>query len=56
LLKLIDELDLATPGRSVAILIPELVTGHCWKTLFHSRRAGRLRAALLAHGDPRLVV
>ena len=56
ILQLVDKIDAATPGRSVAILVPELVLGHWWERLLHSRRAARVRAALVAHGGPRLMV
>ena len=56
LLDFMDKLDSATPGRSVAVLIPELVLRHWWERLLHNRRAERLRAALLEHGGPRLNV
>ncbi|WP_375391732.1 APC family permease [uncultured Sphingomonas sp.] len=56
LLELVDRIDADTPGRSVAILIPELVLRHWWERLLHSRRAARLRTALLAHAGPRLMV
>ena len=56
LLKFIDKLDEATPGRSVAVLIPEMVLTRWWERLLHARRAERLRAALLKHGGPRLNV
>lgn len=55
-LELVERIDLATPGRSVAILIPELVLEHWWEALLHSRRSKRLRAALLARAGPRLMV
>ena len=55
-LELVAKIDAATPGRSVAILIPELVLGHWWERLLHSRRAARLRAALLAQPSDRLMV
>lgn len=55
-LELVERIDAATPGRSVAILIPELVLRHWWERLLHSRRASRLRAALLAHPSSRLMV
>ena len=55
-LDLVERIDAATPGRSVAILIPEIVLRRPWERLLHSRRAARLRAALLAHAGPRLVV
>ena len=56
ILELVDKIDEATPGRSVAILIPELVMRHWWERLLHSRRASRLRRALLEHAGPRLMV
>ena len=55
-LDLVEKIDADTPGRSVAILIPELVLRHWWEHLLHSRRAIRLRKALLAHAGPRLMV
>ena len=56
LLELIERLDAETPGRSVAVLIPELVLGRWWERLLHPRHADSLRRALLAHGGPRLNV
>ncbi len=56
LLALIEKLDADTPGRSVAVLIPELVLTRWWERLLHGRRAARLRAALVKHGGPRLTV
>ncbi len=56
LLEVVEKIDAATPGRSVAILIPELVLRHWWQRLLHGRRAARLRTALLAHAGPRLMV
>ncbi len=56
LLDLVGKIDAATPGRSVAILIPELVLRHWWQRLLHSRRAKRLRAAMMEHAGPRLMV
>ena len=56
LLELVDRIDADTPGRSVAILIPELVLRHWWERLLHSRRAAKLRGVLLERGGPRLMV
>jgi len=56
LLRLVEKIDADTPGRSVAIIIPELVTKHWWQALLHGRRAAQLRAALLEHAGPRLMV
>jgi amino acid transporter len=55
-LELVDKIDADTPGRAVAILIPELVLDHWWERLLHSRRAANLRKALLANAGPRLMV
>lgn len=55
LLKMVETIDIATPGRSVAIIIPELVSRHAWQRLFR-RRAARLRDALMAHAGPRLMI
>ncbi|HVW91779.1 MAG TPA: amino acid permease [Devosia sp.] len=56
LLHLLKQIDERTPGRAVAVLIPEIVMEHWWQNLLHVRRARRLRAELLAHGGPRLTV
>ena len=56
LLAFMDKIDGATPGRSVAVLIPELVLAHWWERLLHTRRAEQLRQALLDNGGPRLNV
>jgi amino acid transporter len=44
------------PGRTVAVLLPEIVKAHWWENLLHGHRARRLRNALVHHGDPRLVI
>ena len=54
LLEFIDKLDADTPGRSVVVLIPELVLARTWERLLHTGRGERLRRALLEHGGPRL--
>ncbi len=56
MLELIRKLDAATPGRSVAVMIPEIVKQHWWEHLLHGTRADRLRRMLLRHGDARLRV
>ena len=55
LLRMVETIDTATPGRSVAIIIPELVSRHAWQRLFR-RRAARLRDALMTHAGPRLMI
>ena len=54
LLEFIAKLDADTPGRSVVVLIPELVLAKGWERLLHTGRGERLRRALLEHGGPRL--
>jgi amino acid transporter len=44
------------PDRVIAVILPFLLERHPWQRLLHHRRAHRLRAALLAEGEPRLVV
>jgi len=55
-LQLVRELELEHPDRSVAVLVPELVKERWYQQLLHTRRAQRLRAALLKHGGTRLTV
>jgi hypothetical protein len=40
----------------IAVILPLLLKSHWWQHLLHNRRARRLRAALLAAGESRLVV
>lgn len=56
LLEFMEKLDIDTPGRSVAVLIPELVLRRWWERPLHARRAERLRRALLAEGGARVNV
>ncbi|WP_028055759.1 APC family permease [Sphingobium bisphenolivorans] len=56
LIELVEKIDAAAPGRSVAILVPERVHRHWWERLLHGRRARQLRAALMAQAGPRLMI
>jgi hypothetical protein len=56
LIELIGELHQEAPGRPVAVLIPELLQQHWWQYPLHIHRAQHLRAALLRHGSPEVVV
>ncbi len=56
LLKFIAKLDDETPGRSVAVMIPEAVKQRWWEHALHNNRAARLRKMLLKHGNARLNV
>ncbi len=53
LLKLIKKLDNETPGRSVAVMIPETVKKSWWEYVLHVNRGERLRKMLLKHGNSR---
>jgi amino acid transporter len=44
------------PDRLVAVIIPEIIEKHWWNALLHNRRASRLRSALRANHDDRVVV
>jgi hypothetical protein len=56
LLRLVGELSAARPGQRIAVLVPELVKQHWYQHVLHGRRARRLRAMLLRHGGPQLIV
>ena len=56
LLKLIAKLDEETPGRSVAVMIPEAVKRSWWEYILHNNRGSRLRKMLLKHGNARVNV
>lgn len=55
-LKLARELEDKFPGRSVTVLIPELVKRHWYQYPLHTHRARRLRSSLLSHGRGNLTV
>jgi len=56
LLKLIKEVKEENPGRTVAVLIPELVKRHWWEYLLSNHRARQLRSAVLDYGGSGVVV
>ncbi len=56
ILELMARLDRETPGRSVAVLIPELQKRHWWDHILHSNRSERLRRMLLERGGSRVNV
>jgi hypothetical protein len=55
LLRMIQELQRASPDRPVTVVLPELVDGHWWGYLMHANRERRLRRRLLRHA-PNVVV
>jgi amino acid transporter len=56
LLDAFQQLKAEYPGRTFAVIIPELVEAHWYQYLLHNQRATVLKAALLFRGDRRTVV
>jgi hypothetical protein len=52
---ILREFEEGNPDRTIAVMIPELVKRHWWQYLLHSRRAQRLRSALLEYGGSQVV-
>ena len=50
------QLECSHPGRTVAVVIPELVESRWFHYLMHNQRASLLKALLLVKGDRRMVV
>jgi hypothetical protein len=44
------------PGRTIAVLVPELVVKHWWENLMHNQRAQLLKLMLLVKGNQNIVV
>jgi amino acid transporter len=56
LLRAIQDLQRQFPDRPITVILPELVDGRWWGYLMHTNRERRLRARLLRHGGPHLIV
>jgi amino acid transporter len=56
LMEHIDKIKVRYPDRIVVVIIPEIVETHWWYGPLHSRRASRLRSALRAREDNRVIV
>jgi hypothetical protein len=56
LLQHIDVIKGRYPRRLVVVIVPEIVEKRWWYALLHSRRASRLRSALRARRDVRVIV
>jgi amino acid transporter len=56
LLRFTSRLETEHPGRTVAVIVPELIKEHWWQYVLHNRRARRLRRGLLKQGGSRVVV
>ncbi len=52
----IHQLKAAYPGRTIAVMIPELVESRWYQYILHNQRATGLKAALLLRGGPRVTV
>ncbi|RKG99850.1 APC family permease [Corallococcus carmarthensis] len=52
----LDALLAEVPGRTVAIVMPELLERHWYRAMLYGRRSELLRSALLLSGERRLVV
>jgi amino acid transporter len=55
-LRLVQEVQRARPGRPVSVLLPELIEGRPWAWLLHTHRVRWLRSRLMRAGGPELVV
>ncbi|HEY7036893.1 MAG TPA: amino acid permease, partial [Thermomicrobiales bacterium] len=49
LLRYVDEVELAHPGDTLMVILPEYVPGRWWEHLLHNQTAFRLKASLLFH-------
>jgi amino acid transporter len=56
LLRLIKDLETEYSGRTIAVLLPQIVKTSWWQYLLHTQRTRRLRSSLLRYGGSRLVV
>jgi hypothetical protein len=55
-LKFAHELQEKSAGRSIAVLVPEIMKQRWYQHLLHAHRARRLRKQLLRNGGSRLTV
>ena len=56
LFKTLKRIEDEHPGRTVAVVVPELAGGRWYDYILHNQRATALKAALLLRGDQRIVV
>lgn len=56
LLELMSRIEKKHPGRTIAVLVPEMMKQRWWENFLHSHRARRLRSALLHYGGSRTLV
>jgi hypothetical protein len=56
LIRAVRQLAAQHPGRTIAVIIPELIEPHWYQMWLHSQRATLLKIALLKRGGPSVVV
>jgi amino acid transporter len=56
LLRFLKSVEQEFPGRTIAVVVPELIKDRWWQHALHNRRARLLRMALLREGGERVVV
>ena len=56
LLEALHRLEEEHPGRRLSVIVPELAGRHWYDYLLHNQRSTAIKAALLLHGDRRMVV
>jgi amino acid transporter len=59
ILPLVDyvlKMEKENQGRTIAVLVPELVVRHWWETLLHNQRAQLLKLLLLVKGNQGIIV
>ena len=56
LLQFLETVRQELPGRTIAVVVPELIKDRWWQHALHNRRARVLRMALLRKGGERVVV
>jgi hypothetical protein len=59
ILPLVDyvlKMEKENQGRTIAVLVPELVVRHWWETVLHNQRAQLLKLLLLVKGNQGIVV
>lgn len=56
LFDIIKNVEGAFPGRTIAVVIPELVGSHWYHFIMHNQQSTALKASLLLRGDQRIIM
>ncbi len=56
ILDYIEQIEKETPGRQIAVIVPELVERHWYHYPLHNQRAELLKALILLHSSERIVL